>query len=276
LPTEAPEAVSARPQRRIRGTVAGQPRPHRADLPGVDTAIQLDGVRVRRGDIEVLQDVTAGITRGAVTGLLGPSGSGKTTLMRALLGVQRRVSGRVVVLGQPAGAAALRGKIGYLTQAPSVYRDLTVGENLAYFARLLGVGHDDIAQVLERVGLGPHRHHLAGRLSGGEQTRLSLATALLGSPPLVVLDEPTVGLDPVLRRDLWAFFGELARGGATLLVSSHVMEDAESCDDLLLLRDGRLIFHGSPDQLLGQSGATTMGAAFLQIIEGVRSGSGAA
>ena len=202
-----------------------------------------------------------------MTGLLGPSGSGKTTLMRSIVGVQVVESGEVTIGGLPAGSPALRRRIGYVTQAPSVYADLTVRENLRYFARILGAPADRIEETIETVALGGQAGQVVHTLSGGERSRVSLATALLGRPDVLVLDEPTVGLDPVLRRDLWQTFHRLADDGTTLLVSSHVLDEASRCDQLLLLRDGRIVFTGTPDELLQSTGADNLEAAFLAIAE---------
>ena len=202
-----------------------------------------------------------------MTGLLGPSGSGKTTLMRSIVGVQVVESGEVTIGGLPAGSPALRRRIGYVTQAPSVYADLTVRENLRYFARILGAPPGRIEETIETVALGGQAGQVVHTLSGGERSRVSLATALLGRPDVLVLDEPTVGLDPVLRRDLWQTFHRLADDGTTLLVSSHVLDEASRCDQLLLLRDGRIVFTGTPDELLQSTGADNLEAAFLAIAE---------
>jgi ABC-2 type transport system ATP-binding protein len=206
-----------------------------------------------------------------VTGLLGPSGCGKTTLMRSIVGAQIVAGGEVSVLGRQAGSRELRSEVGYVTQAPSVYLDLTVGENLDYFAKIVGTGGERVRETLETVGLGSFGGRFVGSLSGGERARVSLATALLNRPRLLVLDEPTVGLDPVLRAELWHEFHELAAGGTTLLVSSHVMDEAGECDHLLLMRDGSLLRQCTPDQLRRETGESDLGKAFLAIIEGSQS-----
>ena len=233
-----------------------------------EPVITTRGLRVIRGASVVLPGLDLEVLRGQVTGLLGPSVSGKTTLMRALVGVQVVESGVVTVLGHPAGAPSLRDRVGYVTQAPSVYRDLTVRANLRYFARVLSAPRHDVDRVIDDVDLNGFADRLVGRLSGGQQARVSLATALLGSPELLVLDEPTVGLDPVLRRDLWALFHRLAGAGITLLVSSHVMDEASRCDRLLLLRDGDLLANGTLDELLERTRTADIETAFLALIEG--------
>jgi ABC-2 type transport system ATP-binding protein len=233
----------------------------------VETAIRLRDVRVVRGPRVILSGVSASIRRGVVTGLLGPSGSGKTTLMRAIVGVQIVASGEVEVLGRRAGEPFLRRRVGYVTQAPSVYADLTVRENLRYFRRVLGVPAERVDEALGAVGLQPRAGQVVRSLSGGERSRVSLATALLGRPELLVLDEPTVGLDPVLRRDLWQMFHRLAGEGVTLLVSSHVMDEAERCHELVLLREGRVVAAESPESLLERTHQTDLEAAFLAVAE---------
>ena len=220
-----------------------------------------------RGDREVLHGVGFDLRTGSVTGLLGPSGCGKTTLIRAIVGLQAKVTGEVAVLGQPAGAAKLRGRIGYVTQEPSVYGDLTVTENLRFFAAVLGVGSQDVDRVIDAVDLRSRADMRVDQLSGGEASRASLAAALLGKPELLVLDEPTVGLDPVLRRDLWNLFHRLADDGATLLVSSHVMDEASRCDRLLLMREGALLADETPQDLLGRAGTADLETAFLTLID---------
>ncbi len=222
---------------------------------------------MRRGGREVIHGLDCSVPAGQVTGLLGPSGCGKTTLMRAIVGVQVVAAGRVTVLGEPAGSPRLRSRLGYLTQAPSVYGDLTVRENMRFFARILGAGAERIAAAIETVALGPFADRVVSRLSGGQQARASLATALLGEPEVLILDEPTVGLDPLLRRDLWGTFRDLAAAGATLLVSSHVMDEAEHCDGLLLMREGELLAAATPDELRRRTGAQRLDQAFLALIE---------
>ena len=228
-------------------------------------AVVVTGLRVRRGTTDVFDGFDAQIERGAITGLLGPSGCGKTTLMRAIVGVQTVAGGTVTVLGRSAGSADLRRRVAYDTQAASVYTDLTVRQNLRYVARILGAGDPD--RVLAQVGLRERADQLVGTLSGGQASRVSLAVAMLGSPELVILDEPTVGLDPLLRVELWEVFRELTASGVTLLVSSHVMDEALRCDRLLLLRKGRLVADTTPEGLLASTGTSDPDAAFLALIE---------
>ena len=229
----------------------------------MENSVLVEDLVVVRGRTEVLHGLSFTLEPRRITGLLGPSGCGKTTLMRALVGVQSGISGTVAVLGSPAGTASLRRRVGYVTQAPAVYNDLSVAENLSYFASVLGADNSD--EVLEQVGLATRKTQLVQTLSGGERARVSLATALLGSPELLVLDEPTVGLDPVLRRDLWQLFRALADAGTTVLVSSHVMDEATRCDRLLLLREGRLVADDSPSGLLKSTGAEDVEGAFLTL-----------
>jgi len=235
-----------------------------------DAAVSVRDLVVERGGTRVLPGISLDVGRGVVTGLLGPSGSGKSTLLRAIVGVQIVKSGAVDVLGELAGSAGLRRRVGYMTQAPSVYGDLSVRENVLYFARVLGVEPDAALATLERVGLAELSDNLVARLSGGQRARVSLATALLAEPELLVLDEPTVGLDPVLRRDLWDFFHTLAESGTTLLVSSHVMDEAARCDRLVLLREGSILADLTPDELLRRTGASDLDSAFLSLVEGER------
>jgi ABC-2 type transport system ATP-binding protein len=232
----------------------------------VNNIIELRGLTVVRSGRRVLDGLDLEVGAG-VTGLLGPSGCGKSTLLRSIVGVQQTHGGEVCVLGEPAGSPPLRSRIGYVTQAASVYDDLTVAENLRFFARVLGCPDGEVARAIEAVDLGSHADAVVGRLSGGQRSRASLAVALLGSPDLLVLDEPTVGLDPVLRRDLWRLFHELADGGAAVLVSSHVMDEAERCDQLLLMRDGAILAQDTPDAIKQRAGADDVESAFLALVE---------
>ncbi|RZS34306.1 ABC-2 type transport system ATP-binding protein [Herbihabitans rhizosphaerae] len=231
-------------------------------------AVAVDGLRVIRGGREVLRSVSFDVPRGSVTGLLGPSGCGKTTLMRAIVGVQIVAGGTVTVLGQPAGDPLLRDKIGYATQNAAVYADLTVTECLTYFASVLRVDDPaaDARRVIADVDLTDHAGKLVGNLSGGQRGRASLAVALLGTPELLVLDEPTVGLDPVLRDDLWTLFHRIAERGTTLLVSSHVMDEAARCDRLLLMREGVLLADDTPEGLRAHTEQSDLEQAFLRLV----------
>lgn len=232
----------------------------------MSTAVEVDDLVVERGGRPVLHGISCTIPRGSVVGLLGPSGSGKTTLLRCVVGVQKTRSGTVTVLGLPAGSAPLRRTVGYLTQAPSVYADLTVRENARYFATLYGLPSVEADAAIADVGLADAAGQLVATLSGGQRSRASLACAILGRPELLVLDEPTVGQDPVLREELWGRFHQLAAGGTTLLVSSHVMDEARRCDRLLFIREGRLIADDTPAAVRARTGTDDLEAAFLRII----------
>ncbi|MFJ2650193.1 ABC transporter ATP-binding protein [Streptomyces sp. NPDC087420] len=238
-------------------------------------AVLARGLTVRRGDRTVLRGLDFAVPPGRITGLLGPSGCGKSTLMRSVVGTQAQVTGTLDVLGHPAGHATLRARVGYVTQSPSVYGDLTVRQNLAYFAAVLDPGRarrdareESVARAIADVALVSHADSLAGRLSGGQLNRVSLAVALLGSPELLVLDEPTVGLDPVLRRDLWQLFHRIATQRAvTILVSSHVMDEAERCHRLLLMRDGEILADDTPDALRRRTDSENVEQAFLHLVD---------
>lgn len=234
-----------------------------SDLP----AVQVRDLTVTRGGNRVFTALSLEVAPSMITGLLGPSGSGKTTLMRAIVGVQRVDGGTVEVFGRPAGSAGARARVGYVTQFASVYGDLSVVENLRYFAHIAAAPVERVDEALDVVGLGDRRSDVVGRLSGGQRGRVSLAAALLSEPALLVMDEPTVGLDPVLRRDLWSTFRELADRGIALLVSSHVMEEAAECDRLLLLRGGDVLADTTPARLLDDTGAPELGSAFLSLID---------
>lgn len=231
-----------------------------------EPAVDINHLRVIRGKRPALHDFSVRIERGSITGLLGPSGCGKTTLMRCIVGTQIVTSGTVTVLGHPAGSAPLRRRVGYMPQDATLYNDLRIVDNVRYLASLYGFDSSAADTAIDRVGLTDHRTAFCGNLSGGQRTRASLACALVCQPDLLVLDEPTVGLDPVLRVDLWEQFTDLARGGTTLLVSSHVMDEADHCGDLLLMRDGYLVAHTTPTQLREDTGCTSLEDGFLSII----------
>ncbi|CDO33612.1 ABC transporter ATP-binding protein [Mycolicibacterium porcinum] len=236
-------------------------------------AVDIAGLQVNRGGRPAIRNLTVQIACGTITGLLGPSGCGKSTLMRSIVGTQIVAAGTVTVLGHPAGSAPLRHRVGYVTQDPTIYDDLRVIDNVRYFAALYGTSSESATGAIRSVGLDDHRTAYCGNLSGGQRTRVSLACALVSEPELLVLDEPTVGLDPVLRVDLWQQFNELSRRGTTLLVSSHVMDEADHCGDLLLMRDGLLLAHTTPDLLRKDTECTSLEEAFLTVIR--RSDSGA-
>jgi ABC-2 type transport system ATP-binding protein len=235
--------------------------------PHDGNAVEVRGLRVKRGRNVVFDGLQLDIPRGQITGLLGPSGCGKTTLLRSIVGVQKVEGGSVTVLGDPAGIALQRHRVAYDTQAASIYGDLSIRQNLTYFARLIGAPRGDIDRVIGEVGLAQNADQTVASLSGGQESRVSLAVAMLGAPELLVLDEPTVGLDPLLRAELWGVFRGLADRGATILVSSHVMDEALRCDRLVLMRAGRIVADTTPQGLLADTGATDPDAAFLSLIE---------
>jgi ABC-2 type transport system ATP-binding protein len=223
-------------------------------------------VTVKKGKQTILAGLDFVIEPGKITGLIGPSGSGKTTLMRAIVGVQKISDGNLTLFSLPAGNKKLRPRIGYVTQSPAVYSDLTVGQNMRYFATLASASKKQIEDALSAVRLDTKKQQLVESLSGGERARVSLAIALLGNPDVLIMDEPTVGLDPILRQELWQLFAELAEQGKILLVSSHVMDEAEHCEQLLLMRNGHLLWSDSKDKLLKVTGTTTVEAAFIKTI----------
>jgi ABC-2 type transport system ATP-binding protein len=229
-------------------------------------SITTNNVVIVRDGKTIISGLNFDVDKGAITGILGPSGSGKTTIFRSIVGVQEITSGEITVLGRPAGDKALRTRIGYLTQSASIYSDLTITENLRYFAKILGTSEISVDEILDLVDLTKNKKQLASSLSGGERARLALATALLGKPELLILDEPTVGLDPVLRVELWNLFHSLAEQGKTLLVSSHVMDEADRCDSLILLRDGQILAQGTPSELKSQTGKDEMEAVFISLV----------
>lgn len=237
-----------------------------AILGGMRAAICVNGLCVHLGNAPVLNDITLEINRGQITGLLGPSGAGKTTLLRVLAGLQTETSGSAHLLKQPAGSPDLQSRLGYMTQSPAIYPDLTVWENIRYFSIIAGAKPNNAQAILTAVELQELAGRPAGRLSGGQRTRVSLAMALVGDPDILLLDEPTVGLDPLLRQKLWHYFHQLAAQGKTVLVSSHVMDEAENCDQLILLREGRVLAADTPDNLRHSSAQTAMNDVFISLI----------
>ena len=232
-----------------------------------DHAIEVRQLRVVRGENLVLPGIDLEVPRGQVCGLLGPSGSGKSTLIRAIAGVQRVAGGEVLVLGEPAGRPVNRARTGYVTQAPSVYGDLSARDNLRYFGAIARAGQEEQSRALEQVGLADEAGQRVDTMSGGQRSRVSLAAAMLGGPDVLLLDEPTVGLDPVLREELWGLFHELADGGTTLLVSTHVMDEADRCDRLLLMRSGRIVASDTPDGIRASAGERDIERAFIKLAE---------
>lgn len=230
-------------------------------------AIEVRDLVVHRGGRPVLNGIGFAVESGTVTGLLGPSGSGKTTLIRSVVGVQKIVSGTVSVLGRPAGSAVLRREVGYVTQSPNAYADLTVEENVRHFAALYGKGKKAADRAIAQVGLSGATRQLVRTLSGGQRTRACLACALVAEPRVLVLDEPTVGQDPLLRQELWQHFRELAESGVTILVSSHVMDEAGRCDRMLLLRDGTIIADDTPALIRSTANTDDLDEAFLRLVE---------
>lgn len=231
-----------------------------------EIAISARGLTVSRAKVEVLHALDLSVPTGSVIGLMGPSGCGKTTLMRSIVGVQHIDSGELSVLGLAPNDPALRPLIGYVTQAVSVYGDLSVRDNATYFAALQGFSADDADRAIDTVGITPFAGRPVSTLSGGQASRASLACALVGQPRLLVLDEPTVGLDPVTREEIWTHLRTLADDGVTLLVSSHVMDEAARCDSVILMRDGRILAHVTPTELLERTGATSPEDAFLTLV----------
>lgn len=238
---------------------------------GMNAAIKIKNLSVLfENKFKALDDVSLDLPEGKTIGFIGPSGAGKTTLIRAIVGRQKVREGSTTVLGLPAGSAQLRSQISYMTQEVSVYPDLTVIQNLRYFATMFGVKRNELrrltAELLETVDMTRQADQLVSNLSGGQKQRVSLAIALIGKPKLMVLDEPTVGLDPVLREQIWRLFRRLASDGTTIIISSHVMDEAERCDDLVLIRDGKVLAHESPENLCRQTGKDSVEQSFLKLV----------
>ena len=233
--------------------------------------VKIENVTViLEGHLKVLDSFNLELPKGKVIGFIGPSGAGKTTLIRVIVGNLKVTSGVVTVLGKPAGTKELREHVSYMPQGLSIYPDLTVKENLEYFITMTGQPKKEsgrvLKEVLDMVDMTSKSSSLVSQLSGGQKQRVSLAIALIGSPKLMVLDEPTVGLDPVLRGNLWNLFDRLAGQGTTLIISSHSMDEASRCDDLVLIRDGKLIAHNSPKDILRQTNSKTVEESFLKLV----------
>jgi ABC-2 type transport system ATP-binding protein len=230
------------------------------------TVIEARGLRKRFGHLVAVDGIDLDVAPGRIYGLIGPNGSGKTTLIRLLVGLTRPTDGEARVLGTRMPSRPVLSRIGYMTQADGIYPELSVWENLVFFARLYGgVDRAELRRSLELVELADRARTPALELSGGMRRRLSLACALVHHPPVVRLDEPTVGIDPVLRVQFWDHFRSLANGGSTILVSSHVMDEADRCDELVLFRAGRIVARGAPDEVRRAAGSERLEDAFLRL-----------
>jgi len=223
------------------------------------------------GKVKALDSVSLEIPVSRITGLIGPSGSGKTTLIKSIVGRLKLPADKVVVLDLTAGSAKLRKSVAYMSQEIAIYSDLTVKQNLIYFARVIGYKYSGVRrrvnETLRVIDMYEKRNSLVENLSGGQRQRVSLGVALLGHPKLLVLDEPTVGLDPVLIENLWQLFHELVKDGTTIIISSHSMSEAARCDDLVLMRAGKIIAADSPKKLLQQTKTTDVEQAFLKLVK---------
>ena len=228
-------------------------------------AVEAIALRKDFGPIHAVDGIDMALTPGRIYGLLGPNGSGKTTLIRLLAGLASATSGKARVLGVEMPSRSNLARIGYMTQADGIYPELSVWENLSFFAALYGqTDKAEMRRTLQLVELDGRQGTPAQDLSGGMRRRLSMACALAHHPAVIFLDEPTVGVDPALRVQFWNHFHRLAADGATLLVSSHVMDEADRCDELLFIRDGRVLAQGTPDALRKKAGTDNLETAFLQ------------
>lgn len=227
-------------------------------------AVLVEGLSKRFGRIDALRDVSFAVEPGQTYGLLGPGGCGKTTLIRLLLGALRPSAGSALVLGRPVPSQETAAVVGYMPQLPALYLELTARENVSFFASLYGVrSRASVDETLALVELADRADSPVSTFSGGMRQRASLACALVHRPRLLLLDEPTVGVDPRLRATFWGYFRRLNDEGVTIILSSHVMDEAERCHRLILLRDGRLLAEGAPADLRSQAGAPTLEEAFL-------------
>ncbi len=237
----------------------------------VKPAVKINNLSVTLGgQVKALKHINLDLPNGKITGFIGPSGAGKTTLIRSIVGRLQTSVGSIEIFELPAGTAKLRSTVTYMTQELSVYSDLTVRENLIYFARMSGQSRADaqksVKELLATIDMPDKANALTGNLSGGQKQRVSLAIALIGTPKLMVLDEPTIGLDPVLRDRLWRLFNEIAARGTTLIISSHSMDEARRCENLVLIREGEIIAHSSPKELLQKTGTSSVEQAFLKLV----------
>jgi len=236
-----------------------------ADPPADPPTVVAAGLAKVFGTVRAVDGIDFALPAGRIYGLLGPNGSGKTTLIRLLTGMTRPTAGHGEVLGSRMPDRPVLGRIGYMTQSDGVYPALTVAENLAFFAAAYGVrDREAVREALRVVDLADRERAIVGTLSGGQRRRLSLACALVHRPPVLFLDEPTVGVDPLLRVEFWGHFRRLVEGGATIVVSSHVMDEADRCDELLFVRAGRVIARGSGAELRSRAGTDDLESAFLR------------
>lgn len=237
----------------------------------MEHAIEIKSLSIALGRKYIaIDDLSVSLASGKIIGFIGPSGAGKTTLIKAIVGRQKITQGSITIFGLASGSASLRNQVGYMTQELSVYPDLTVSENIQYFATMAGIARKNlnnaVAEVITKVDMTAQASKLVKHLSGGQKQRVSLAIALIGKPKVLVLDEPTVGLDPVLRERLWQLFNNLADAGTTVIISSHVMDEASRCQDLLLIRGGKLLAHSSPPKLCHDTSTNSIEEAFIQLV----------